>query len=505
MIKILFQKLYDFFITPFVKAFHWLYRTFSGQTPSPPPKKNIQKDKDAETQREALIEAEVQRRLQAERAAEARRKAGIQAELEALKEARLKAEEARRIKAQEERAKAREEQERIRSLEQAEAQRIKVLENAEKEAEENNRETLYQAISEGNVSLAETCLDCLKKTKPEEILKEPSKLLYKAIKSGHIEIIKLLMQYKVSLKFECAESEYSMRASQSALSLAVDANHLHIVKFLLEQGLPITWDAINVAHGKRADEKRGRKENLYKNTENSFALFLNTNTVTFQPDLKDSNQFYYFLSAIEEGHIGTLKRTLDNLDVNQTTIYRYIDARCASIIELAILYGQTEAAKLLISYHQAHRDSFELKRDIHNVYDAQGIFYWALKYNNIEIAKIFIKSPKINLNFEYPADDVTKRYYPAALYHAMSHKNLEMADLLIDAGATLGDCHYPACQLDEINEYKKHITPLYDKELECLHVKNGIPKTVLPIIRDYVAPYVEPTEANQSGTEKPVP
>lgn len=81
---------------------------------------------------------------------------------------------------------------------------------------------------------------------------------------------------------------------------------------------------------------------------------------------------------------------------------------------------------------------------------------------------------------------------PAALYGAMYHKNMEMAELLIDAGGTFGTtCWYSEYQLKTIENYKKYITPLYDRALKCLD--SVIPeKGIKKLIFDYTVPYMEP-------------
>lgn len=357
MLKLLFQKLYDFFIVPIIKAFNWLrghrgssaFRAVSSSSSvisSTRTKTQIIREEQAEWERKS---AELKKQN-----AELKKKSVEWDEKQAKKKVRLEEQEKEILQAQQTQLEARKERERQRAeweRKQAEWKQEQADKKVREATEKNNREVLYSAISEGNLSLIESLLNKIKETKPEEFQRNPSLLLYRAIKSDHVEVVKLLMQYGMSLNFACAEYEHDWSEKHNAMYLAVKNQCIEIVKLLLEHEVPITQEAIHSAHFRLL---------LSEDHEKAIAIFkllLDTNTLTFKPDSENSNEFFCFTTAIGVGHIETVKRSLDGLNTSQTKIYRYLGSRDASIIEYAISNRQPEVAKLLLIHYQTHKNS----------------------------------------------------------------------------------------------------------------------------------------------------
>lgn len=323
-------------------------------------------------------------------------------------------------------------------------ERIKALRKAKKELVKNlkkDRSSLYQAIAQGKIPLAKALL---KNIGINNLQKNASLLWRKAIEAGHLKIIKLLLKHK----------------------------------------LEITEDALDQAYYKSYPAKIKKRR-----VETIFRLFLNTNRLTFEPDTKPNHNIY-FLAAIEEGHIETVKRSLEKVDVAQTNLYNdkyFCGVPDVSSIEWALCKNQTEITELLLDFHETHKASFQK-----DGYDEQRIFYTAVKHDNLKVARRLLHSPHVNLDQQtldplpwihpYDIND------PSALYYAMYNKNKEMVELLLKLGATLGQHYYTEKQLSIVNNFKKQITTAYDHRLKCL--KEAL-EPCLPsaVIKGIIVPY----------------
>jgi len=213
--------------------------------------------------------------------------------------------------------------------------------------------------------------------------------------------------------------------------------------------------------------------------ETIFATLLNTNTLTF--DLKAKREFEYFTVALKEGHTDTIKRSLSTLDISEIGLV-------SSYVEEAIAYGHKELAILLLTHYETQKSFLPLpiEADTHN---QQSMFYCAVKWNNIEIAKMLVNSPYVNLNHEN-AEFCSGDSNLPALYYAMRNKNQEMVELLVDASATLGDHSYRDDYLANINEFKKQITLVYDQRLQ--HLKDNLaPSLPKSLIVEIVLAYAD--------------
>lgn len=214
-------------------------------------------------------------------------------------------------------------------------------------------------------------------------------------------------------------------------------------------------------------------------------------------------------TAIEKGDVSMVKEYFKeiSLNVNQHTRLLYLHDHYFSIVKWALWNTRNqEIIQVLLDHYQSYLDY--LRKAGVNPHTPElpeeDLFRIAVEEaNNIEAVKILIHSPhvKLLLSYTYPNDYPRKSISSTPLYRAMENKNPEMAEFLIDAGVTLGQRLYTDEQLGVIANYKKHITPLYEKALECLD--SVIPeKGIKSIIFDYVAPYMEPSPPeNESSVE----
>lgn len=374
------------------------------------------------------------------------------------------------------------EKQRIEQEEKAEAA-SKAFEIAEKErikAKQEKKAALYKAITEGEVLVIEEYL------KPgwSAITETAAQLLYAAVVADRVEIVELLMKHQVDLNCTCTQLD-PYKIENSALYFAIDHLKPNMVKFLLNQKVKVTRSAVRLFE----NFEPGKMEvHSNENFEIIANLFLEANLdIILYPDTTPGH-LHLLLYAIKSGHIEIVKRALDHLDSDKTKIYLYKHSH-SSIIEWAMGCNQKEIVKLLLVHYKTHRNVLETsKRDLG--YREDHLFQNAIRSNDMEVAKAFIHSSHVSLQTKNDPNFSRRRGGRSAIYQAMKNKNPEMVEWLLSEGAHLGDVPYNDNNMKAILDYKEAITPLYNKELECLD--NVVPTVLKEIISGYVVPYIDP-------------
>jgi hypothetical protein len=247
------------------------------------------------------------------------------------------------------------------------------------------------AIKEGNLESIEALLKTLNSKMPKKL---SSELLSSAIEKGSLDIIKLLMNYGVTLT-----GGYS-----NALELAIEFQNLDLVNFFLDQNVPF--------HTKYLDSIVNHVKPFFETPEKQaiFKVLLDRATFVFHFNARRERYAYdnlYCKEAIKMGHIECLKKALAQKEI----VFR------SEWIEEAIKCNQLKIAELFLNYAKEHE-------------------------------------PPINTWLDEKMD----QFSHTSLHYAVKNNQHEMVQLLLREGATFGTKEYSKEEAEELEKYKKEMS-----------------------------------------------
>lgn len=219
----------------------------------------------------------------------------------------------------------------------------KVKEQRQKEAETAKCEELYDVIDDGQYECAKSILESI--ADPYSIVNRyyrgPNTLLYRASFGGHIEIVKLLIEYK-------ADGRPNVDSGITALYAASFAGHLDVVMLLAQVFpkhliMPVTIDETYPLH---AAVMKGRVEIV------KFLLTLRKTDMTAEVHRKISHQEFGQRGHSSASRVRRATTTDIEFAVEGVEIY-YVDINQRmktgyTPLHLAVMYGSVEIVKLLL-------------------------------------------------------------------------------------------------------------------------------------------------------------